>query len=583
MRYGQFDEIWGVDSEWGFRSRRIDFESAFVPVIICFTGLLAGGRVHFWGADPMIKDFIAGHGGDLFVAHAAIAEMKYLARQRCPLPKHWYDTFAAERYVTNAPGVLDAGLSSVLHRRGLPHRAPIEKETLRQQILHLELDLDDPECQREVSEYCYSDTDGCLALFEEQTRNLVMNPATMAWWTEYEKAIARMELRGIPFAVDEYADIIDRWPEIRELLARGGEGTPEVFVNGRFDAGRFTQWYRAQGIAWPTRLSNTTGRAYTSYDDEAMKLMEGRHPVIAMVRQIKKTLTRFNRRALVVDPQTRRHYSSTVVFRSVTGRNQPKDFIFSGPKWMRYLIVPPSPDHVLVYVDYVAQEIGIAAGLSGDSQMREVYAANDCHMSFAVRAGGAPNGATKQTHPAARKKYKQVNLGVLYGQTEYGISQRLGIPRGEARTLLEDHRRLFPGFWVWSERMVQGAFDRGYITTPCGWRCRVPPYSNERTWMNWPMQSTGADIMRLTVVYLDRQGVQLLAPVHDGFLLTCTRPEIPALRAAVDYACAAAVEHVLPGFPLKWDFTVYEERFEDEDGLPLWRRLMSAMEALARA
>ena len=60
----------------------------------------------------------------------------------------------------------------------------------------------------------------------------------------------------------------------------------------------------------------------------------------------------------------------------------------------------------------------------------------------------------------------------------------------------------------------------------CGWGCKVPPDSNPRTWLNWPIQSAGADIMRLTVIYLDQMGVQLLAPIHDGFLMMCRRDEI---------------------------------------------------------
>src|SRR4029077_1716147 len=132
---------------------------------------------------------------------------------------------------------------------------------------------------------------------------------------------------------------------------------------------------------------------------------------------------------------------------------------------------------------------------------------------------------------------------------------RLGISQQQADQLLAAHRGLFPIFWRWSERMVQGAYDRGRIVTPCGWRSKVPFPSNERTWMNWPMQAAGGDIMRLTITYLDRQNVRLLAPVHDGFLLSCRRDQLRDLHAAVDHACALAVEQVLPGFALRWDVT----------------------------
>lgn len=261
---------------------------------------------------------------------------------------------------------------------------------------------------------------------------------------------------------------------------------------------------------------------------------------------------------------------------------QPTNFIFNGPKWLRYLIVPESPDHVLVYVDYTAQEIGIAAALSNDLRMREIYEADDCHMAFAISAGAAPVGATKTSHPKIRKRYKTVNLGVQYGQTEFGISSKLGIPLAEAEALLNVHRSQFSTFWNWSEDLVQGSFDRGWITTPCGWRCNVPQKSNERTWMNWPMQSTGADVMRLTVTYLDQQNVQLLAPVHDGFVMTCRRHELGSLREAIKTACQTAIEQVIPGFPLRWDMEVYEDRFRDADGEPLWNRLQAVLAAIGR-
>ena len=98
--------------------------------------------------------------------------------------------------------------------------------------------------------------------------------------------------------------------------------------------------------------------------------------------------------------------------------------------------------------------------------------------------------------------------------------------------------------------------------------------------MNWPMQATGSDIMRLTVIYLDQQNVQILAPVHDGFLLTCRRHELDDLNAAVETACKTAIDQVIPGFPLRWDTEVHEVRFEDEDGLPIWNLIQDELAAI---
>jgi DNA polymerase I len=570
-------ECWAVDTEWGFRDDRIDQESAWEPVVLCLVGLRSGRRLSFWGRDSGLGPFFREHAQDLFVAHYAVAEMKYLLRHGVPLPARWFDTLVAWRCRTNRPGMLEAGLAAALERLNLPHLAPAEKKQLREKILHLRFDPEDAAERAEIITYCFSDCDGCAALYD-RVKNRVP-AATMAHWAEYLKAVARMELRGIPFDVAGHDRVQGMRPAIKAALIGNVNATCQVFEGETFKKNALVRWCRGRGIEWPVKTSVTTGKLYRPFDRDTMKEMEARHPFIAQVRQVLKTLEQFEGRALTVDPVRQRHYFSTSVFRSVTGRNQPRGFVFSGPKWLRFLIVPESPGHVLVYVDFTAQEFGIAAALSGDPAMRAVYEAEDCHLAFAIRAGAAPAGATKKTHAEVRKRYKTVNLGVLYGQAAYGIAARLGISHREAAAVLDDHRALFPAFWRWSERMVQGTFDRGWIVTPCGWRSRVPFPSNERTWMNWPMQATGGDIMRLTVTYLDRQNVRLLAPVHDGFLLSCRREQLADLRAAVDFACGAAVDQVLPGFPLRWDFTVHENgRFEDEDGQPLWDQLQDILE-----
>jgi hypothetical protein len=577
MTLAPAQEVWSLDTEWGFRDGRVEEESAWEPVTLCLVGLRSGRRLSFQGRDPGLRPFFGSHGDDLYVAHYAVAEMKYLLRFGIPLPPRWFDTFVAWRYLTNRPGNIEAGLAPALVSLGLPALAPAEKKELQQKILHLRFDRSNPSDWEEIVRYCFSDCAGAAALY----RHLVdrVPPALMAHWCEYLKAVGRMELRGIPFDAVEYFRIQRMRPVIKARLIGSVNATWPVFAGETFKRGAFLAWCRSVGITWPVKVSDTTGKPYCPVDKDTLKEMEARHPFIADVREVLKTLKQFEGRALTVDERLGRHFFSTSVFRSVTGRNQPRNFVFSGPKWLRYLILPESPDHVLVYVDFVAQEVGIAAALSRDLTLRAIYDAEDCHMAFAIRAGAAPPGATKDSHPKVRKQYKTANLGVLYGQTAHGLVARLGISHAAAEAILADHRLLFPDFWRWSEGTVQAAYDRGWIKTPCGWRSKVPFRSNERTWMNFPMQAAGGDIMRLTVTYLDRQNVRILAPVHDGFLLSCRRDQLADLRDAVNFACATAVEQALPGFPLRWDFTVHDHgRFEDEDGEPLWTKLQDILE-----
>ena len=305
--------------------------------------------------------------------------------------------------------------------------------------------------------------------------------------------------------------------------------------------------------------------------------METRNPFIAQIRQVRRTLRTLGKRQFKVDTGTGRHYFNTSVFRSVTGRNQPTQYIFCGPKWLRFLIVPEDPDHILLYTDFIAQEVGLAAALSGDPGMRQMYESADAHLAFAQLAGAVPAGSTKDSHPIIRKQFKTVSLGCLYGQSEFGISSRLGISRDRAQAMLVQHHELFPVYWDWSERVVQAAFDKGEMRTPCGWGAKVPKSSNMRTWMNFPIQATGSDIMRLVVTYLDRQGVDLLAVIHDGFLVSCYKAQLADATAAIDWACSTATEQVVPGFPLRWETTQHEQRYYDKDGAPLWAQITSAL------
>ena len=573
-----FEEVWSVDTEWGFNAGRIDRESAWEPVVFCALGLLSQRRFHFLGRDPELSKFIHDHSSDLFVAHYAVAEMKYLLRLDISLPPHWFDTFVAWRYFSNSSSRVEASLLAALGHLKLPHLAPATKHELQQMILHLRFDPNSATDRSMIVDYCFNDCDGAAALYENLAPQIP--PLTMTHWVEYLKAVARMELRGIPFDVSAYREVLASKPQIRAALIGDVNLTAQVYRDENFSKTAFLAWCRQAGITWPLTTSLKTGKSYHSVSAKTLKEMEGLHPFIAQVRQVQKTLSNFGQRALTVDEVTGRHYYGTSVFRAVTGRNQPREFVFNAPKGMRLLIVAEPQDQVLVYTDYVAQEIGLAAALSGDPVMRAIYEADDCHMAFAIRAGAAPAGATKRTHGAIRKQYKTVNLSLQYGQSTFGIAAKLGISRQQAESLVTAHKSLFPVFWDWSERTVQAAFDRRYITTPCGWRSRVPFNSKETTWMNWPMQAAGGDIMRLTITYLDRQNVRVLAPVHDGFLMSCRRDQLGDLRAALDYACGNAVEHVIPGFPLRWDSTVYENRFEDEDGLPLWNRLQDVLHAV---
>ena len=383
-----FDEVWAIDTEWGFHGGRVDCESAWEPILLCAINVQSGDRVHFWGRDPRLRSWLSDHRDALFVAHNVVAEMKYLLRLGVPLPEHWFDTMVVWRVFTNRPNFPPAGLSKVLHRLGLARMAPAEKKDLQLRLARLEVDLKSPAERRMVLDYCFSDCDGCVALFSTLWDRVRWE--ILAHWTEYLKAVARMELRGIPIDLREYHRFWDARPLITASLVESVNGTWPVYQDGVFKKKSFLRWCQHNDVSWPVRVSPTTGRLYPWMESDVFKDMAPRHPFIEEVHQTRKTIQQFGRRTMVIDEVSGRHYYSTMPFGTVTGRNAPKGFIFAGPKWQRFLVEPESPDHVLVNVDFTAQEVGLAAALSGDSALREVYESSDCHMAFAIRAGAAP-------------------------------------------------------------------------------------------------------------------------------------------------------------------------------------------------
>ncbi len=575
-----------IDTEWGYRNGRIGGESALMPVVLCALAIPSGQEhVFLPGKDDLrLKGFLDANKDAVFVAHSAVAEMKYLIRLGMPIPDRWYDTMLAERWLVNSPLHPEVNLIKSLERHRLSHLTPLEKKEIREKILHLDFNFGDSHEMAEITEYCMQDCRACAALFQRQrsvTENRGCLDSCMSWWALYLRAVAKMELRGIPIDVPTYHKITENWGEIREKLTAEINAVAPVMNLSGINRTAFRVFCKSNRIPLPRKYDKAARKIRFSVENEALKEIEHCHSLIPKIRETQKTLVALRNNQMVMDAEKERHYFSVGPFGTITGRNASRQFLFSRAKWMRFLVVPESQDHVLVNVDYSAQEIGVAAALSNDSAMKAMYEKDDPHMAFAELARAVPEGATKDNFPDIRKKYKTVNLGVLYGLTPNGTAHRLGIPINEAEQLHQTHQRLFPAFWEWSEQRVITAMNRGSIRTRLGWRCLVPPGSNARTWANWPMQATGADIMRITIMYMEKEGLTVLAPIHDGFLLSCHRDEIDAMKEKVNFACRTAVEHALPNFKLRWTVDIHEERYMDSDGLPLWERIQDLIRKVA--
>ena len=160
---------------------------------------------------------------------------------------------------------------------------------------------------------------------------------------------------------------------------------------------------------------------------------------------------------------------------------------------MRALITPPEGEG-LAYIDWSQQEIGIAGALSGDRALQEAYNSGDCYLAFAEAAGAIPAMASPETRKRIRDTYKEAQLAINYGMTSHGLQHTLNVSRYEAQALIDQHRRIFKGFWQWQDRVSAHAFGYGSLSTVYGWEMQVGSDTKPRTVANFPMQANGAEL-----------------------------------------------------------------------------------------
>ena len=263
-------------------------------------------------------------------------------------------------------------------------------------------------------------------------------------------------------------------------------------------------------------------------------------------------------------------------FRAKTGRNHPSGarFIFAPSVWIRSLI-RPTAGRALAYIDYSSQEIGIAAALSGDRAMLRAYQTGDPYLSFAIAAGLAPAGATKASHKLVRDRCKALVLGTLYGMGVNTLASNLGISSFEAQHLLVAHRKVYSEFWDWSRRATDSAILNGYLDTVFGWRLHVTADTRPTSLLNYPMQSHGAEILRLACCYLVEAEITVCAPVHDAVLIEAAEADVDQIVAEARALMGKASRVVLGGFEVRTDAEVirYPNRYDDPRGTAMWRKV----------
>jgi hypothetical protein len=365
-----------------------------------------------------------------------------------------------------------------------------------------------------------------------------------------------------------------------DMVYRAGDG-PRHFGPLTFSTARFAEYLTRAGIPWPRLESGAL-----AVDEETLKEMARAYP--AAIGPLRDVLHlhrgELKRIELTVGADGRNRYLLSA-FSSKTGRNQPSNSksIFGPSVWLRSLI-RPGPGRAIAYVDWSAQELAIAAALSGDPAMQDAYRSGDPYLFFAKKAGAVPADATKKTHLAERDQFKVVMLGVLYGLSTDGIARKLCIPPCRGRELLQMHRETFRRFWAWSDAVEMQAMLSGKLQTVFGWGVHAGPYANPRSLRNFPMQGNGAEMLRLACCLATERGLNVCAPVHDALLVEGPTADIETIVTRTQKAMKEAGAIVLDGFELRTDAKVvrYPDRYFDDRGRAFFERVVELLDTLER-
>lgn len=361
-----------------------------------------------------------------------------------------------------------------------------------------------------------------------------------------------------------------------ELVAAEPEITPSA-GSMSFSVARFSAWLASNGIPW-TRLES----GELALDDDTFRQMSKAYPQVAPLRELRHTLSELRLESLAVGTDGRNRCLLSA-FRARTGRNQPSNsrFIYGPSCWLRGLI-QPHEHRALAYIDWSAQEIAIAAALSGDPAMRDAYAAGDPYLYLAQFGGFAPKDATKKTHGAIRDVFKIVYLASNYGMQAKSLSQLIGQSEAHATELLRLHRQAFPTFWRWSDGAVDHAMLYGWLATVFGWRIQVGPDARPTSLRNFLVQGNGAEMLRLACCLATERGIEVCCPVHDALLIEADEDRIDQATTDCQAAMAEAGRIVLGGFDVRTDAKIvrYPDRYMDPRGERMWDAIGGILDGL---
>ena len=367
--------------------------------------------------------------------------------------------------------------------------------------------------------------------------------------------LAAMELAGVKIDAGQLAEYgVELNAELQRLEdeIRREADEPMLNVNSARQLGEVL--FGKMRITDKPKMTKT--KQYST-DEEYLQSFAGKHPIVDNIltyRGVKKLLSTYvEALPQLINPVTGRIHTSYNQAVTATGRlSSTNPNLQNIPvrddmgRRIREAFVPSDSDHVLLSADYSQVELRLMAHLSGDEQLVDAFKQGaDIHSATAAKLY---HKSIEEVTSDERRKAKTANFGIIYGISAFGLSQRLDIPRGEAKELIEGYFATYPQVKEYMDRAIAEAKERGYVVTAFGRRRYLHDITSrnavargvaERNAINAPIQGSAADIMKLAMIEIHRrfkaEGIEskMILQVHDEVVVDTLRSELDRVKQIV--------------------------------------------------
>ena len=436
---------------------------------------------------------------------------------------------------------------NILAEKYLNYR-PIEIETLiGKGARQLTMDLVNVE---RVKEYAAEDADVTLRL-KRVLFPLVEQIGLHDLYFEVEEpmiaVLADIEMAGVRIdseALATYAVELNRKLAELEAAVRAEAGEPNLNINSTRQLGEVL--FAKMRIAEKPKMTRT--KQFCT-DEEYLQSFAHKHRIVDLIleyRGVKKLLSTYvEALPQLVNRRTGRIHTSFNQAVTATGRlSSTNPNLQNIPvrdemgRRIRKAFIPSDDEHLLLSADYSQVELRLMAHLSGDESLIAAFEhGEDVHASTAARLFNKP---ISEVTPEERRRAKTANFGIIYGISAFGLSQRLEIPRKEAREIIDGYFASYPRVKEYMDRVVERAREEGFVSTIFGRRRYLNDINShnavarglaERNAVNAPIQGSAADIMKIAMIDVHRrfaaEGIRsrVILQVHDELVVDMLREE----------------------------------------------------------